>query len=196
LYPLDKNLEIIDGLKMGYKHRVSCEKLLYQQYSYFIKEGCRRFGLTNDDSFSAYSDAVLAVIHCIVDDRFEARASLKTYLFRVFSNKCIDLKRKNSINKQQVNRNVSTPDLLESMPDKAKSAIELLIDRYKEGAILEYLQTIGEKCKEILLYFEDGFTDKEIAERLAYQNAAVVKTTRHRCIEKLKEKMDHLLRIT
>jgi len=193
---LDKNQEIIEGLKMGYNQRVSSEKLLYQQYRYFIDEGCRKYRLSYEDSFSAYSDAVMSTILNIVNGKFENKASLKTYLFRVFSNKCIDLIRNNSINKQQVNRNETNPDLLESLPDKAKTAIELLIDRYREGAVLEYLETIGEKCKEILLYFEDGYSDKEIAERLAYSNAAVVKTTRHRCIEKMREKMNHLLKIT
>jgi len=81
---LDKNQEIIEGLKMGYKERVSCEKLLYQQYSYFINEGCRKYRLSHEDSFSAYSDAVLSVIHNIVNGKFENKASLKTYLFRVF----------------------------------------------------------------------------------------------------------------
>lgn len=191
---MNKSQEIIEGLKMGYNQRVSAEKLLYQQYNYFIGEACRKYRLSYEDSFSAYSDAVLAVIHNIVNGRFERKASLKTYLFRVFSNKCIDLLRNNSINKQQANMGATIPDLLDSLPDKAKTAIELLIDRYRVSTILEYLETIGEKCKEILVYFEDGYSDKEIAERLAYSNAAVVKTTRHRCIEKMREKMNHLLK--
>jgi len=37
--------------------------------------------------------------------------------------------------------------------------------------------------------FEDGVSDKEIAEALAYNNAAVVKTTRLRCLEKLRDKV-------
>jgi DNA-binding NarL/FixJ family response regulator len=37
--------------------------------------------------------------------------------------------------------------------------------------------------------FEDGLTDKEIAQELSYNNAAVVKTTRLRCLEKLREKV-------
>ena len=193
---MDESREIIQGLKKGYAERIACEKLLYQKYSYLIKVGSRKFQLSYEDSFSAYSDTVLSVIQNIVNDRFEQQASLKTYLFRVFSNKCIDLVRKNSINKTRVNKSAIAPELLNELPDKAKSAIELLIDRYKEGLLREYLMTIGEKCREILLYFEDGYTDQEIAERLAYNNAAVVKTTRHRCIEKLKEKMSHLLKLT
>lgn len=190
---MDKNHEIIEGLKMGYKQRVSSEKLLYQRYSYFIGEGCRKYRLSYEDCFSAYSDTVLAVIHNIVSGKFEEKASLKTYLFRVFSNKCIDLLRNTSINKQQVNKNTPSDDFLNALPDKARSALETLMDRYKQSTVFQYLETIGEKCKEILLYFEDGYSDKEIAELLAYQNAAVVKTTRHRCIEKMREKMSHLL---
>jgi RNA polymerase sigma factor (sigma-70 family) len=191
---LTTDKEIIQGLGSGYNQRVSAERTLYQQFSYFIEGGCRKYGLSHEDSFSAYSDAVLSVIHNIVNGRFESKASLKTYLFRVFSNKCIDLVRNNSINREQMHHNTGTFDLLNSMPDRARNAIELLMDRYKESAILEYLESIGEKCKEILLYFEDGYTDKEIAERLAYSSAAVAKTTRHRCIGKMKEKMHHLLK--
>ena len=175
---------------------MTCERLLYHKYSYLIKVGSRKYQLAYEDSFSAYSDAVLSVIQNIVNDRFEQQATLKTYIFRVFSNKCIDIVRKNSINKQKVNRSAMPPELLNELPDKAKSAVESLIDRYKESMLREYLTTIGEKCKEILLHFEDGYSDQEIAERLAYNNAAVVKTTRHRCIEKLKEKMSQVFKIT
>jgi RNA polymerase sigma-70 factor (ECF subfamily) len=59
-------------------------------------------------------------------------------------------------------------------------------------AIKEQLKNIGDKCREILLLFEDGFTDREIAEELSYNSPAVAKTTRIRCIEKLKEKVNAL----
>jgi RNA polymerase sigma factor (sigma-70 family) len=181
---------------MGYRQRAACERAFYQQYNYFIREGCRRFGLSYDDSFSAYSDAVLSAIHNIVNDRYVENASLKTYLFRVFSNKCIDLVRNHSINKQQVNRSVGQPELLDDLPDTARNAIETMMQRYNEQAILDSLEAVGEKCREILLYFEDGYTDKEIAERLAYNSPAVAKTTRHRCLEKMRELMHQFLKKT
>jgi RNA polymerase sigma-70 factor (ECF subfamily) len=54
------------------------------------------------------------------------------------------------------------------------------------------LDVLGDKCRQILLLFEDGFTDREIALELSYNSAAVAKTTRIRCIEKLKEKVNAL----
>ncbi len=191
----DNDPQILQGLKGGSKERTEQEKNLYRQYNYFIDEGCRKYHLIYDDSFSAYSDALLSAIHNIVSGRFDGRSSIKTYLFQIFSNKCIDLVRKNTTNKQQVHQTMAIPDLLGQLPDNAGNAVQKLIDRQKMDALKKQLETIGEKCKQILLLFEDGFTDREIAEELEYNNAAVAKTTRLRCLEKLKEKMVGLLKI-
>lgn len=188
-----QDTEIRDGLVLNSEQRAYFEKALYQQYQYFIEEGVRKHGLSTDDSFSAYSDAVLSTILNVRNNSFNSRSSLKTYLFQIFSNKCIDLIRKKTTNKQKVHQSVGEPELLSYLPDGAKTVIEKIIDRQKLMAIKQYLEVIGEKCKEILLFFEDGYTDVEIAERLSYNNAAVAKTTRLRCLEKMKEKMRTLV---
>ena len=187
-----QDTEILTGLQSGYKQRVVQEKNLYNCFYYFINEGCKKYNLSNEDGFSAYSDAVLSVIHNIIDNRFDGRSSLKTYLFQIFSNKCIDLVRKNTTNKQQVHQSMVMPELMGQLPDNTRIIIERLIDRQKQEAIAQNLETMGQKCREILLLFEDGLTDREIAEELEYNNAAVAKTTRLRCLEKLKEKVKSL----
>lgn len=187
-----QDVHIINGLVMDNGQRASVEKELYQQYQYFIDEGCRKYRLTYEDSFSAYSDAVLSVIHNIKNQSFNHNASLKTYLFQIFSNKCIDLIRKKTTNKHKVHQSAAEPELLSQLPDTARNVIEKLVTEQKIAALKQQLEVIGEKCKEILLLFEDGFSDKEIAETLQYSNAAVAKTTRLRCLDKIKEKMKNL----
>lgn len=76
---------IINGLTGDYKQRANFEKELYHQYQYFIREGCRKYQLTQEDGFSAYSDAVLSAIHNIINGKFDNTFSLKTYLFQIFS---------------------------------------------------------------------------------------------------------------
>lgn len=181
--------QIINGLLINNEQRGRFEKALYLQYKYFIEEGSRKYNLSNDDSFSAYSDAVLAVIQNIHNNAFNKNSTLKTYLFQVFSNKCIDLIRKSTTNKQKVHQSAGEPELLGHLPDTAKNAIEKLLDQQKILAIKQYLDLLSEKCREILLLFEDGYNDHEIAAILTYNNAAVAKTTRLRCLEKIKEKM-------
>ena len=80
-------------------------------------------------------------------------------------------------------------DAMNQLPDNAKNTIEKLVTSELKANVKKQLETIGAKCKEILLMFEDGLTDKEIAEQLSYSNAAVVKTTRLRCLDKLREKI-------
>lgn len=181
--------DILTGLKTGNKQRTQYEKILYEQYSYFVNEGCKKYNLTYDDSFSAYSDAALSTIHNIVNQHFDGRSSLKTYLFQIFSNKCIDLVRKSATNKQQIHKTMPVPELMNQLPDGAKTIVERLLNNELKQKVNMQLNNIGEKCKSLLLMYEDGLSDKEIAEALNYNTAAVVKTTRLRCLEKLREKM-------
>ncbi len=180
---------IIERLTASHIERSRQEKMLYEEYFYFINEGCRKYKLTHEDSFSAYSDAFLSATVNIVSGRFDGRSSIKTYLFQIFSNKCIDLVRKNTTNKHQVFKTMEMPELMNRLPDGAKNVVERILNREKKMAVQESLGKIGDKCKQLLLMFEDGYTDKEIAGQLNYSNAAVVKTTRLRCLEKLREKV-------
>ena len=186
---LYQDAEILYGLKADYKERCRYEKILYQQYNYFIDEGCRKYNLNEEDSFSAYSDTILSALHNIIDNHFDGRSSLKTYLYQIFYNKCIDLLRKNTTNKQQVHKTMPVPEMMNQLPDAAKTIVERLMSNELKAKVKEQLNNIGEKCREILLMFEDGLSDREIAEELAYNNAAVVKTTRLRCLEKLRERL-------
>ncbi len=186
---IHQDSNILFGLKAGYKQRSEYEKILYNQYAYFIDEGCRKQNINYDESFSAYSDAVLSAIHNIVNEHFDGRSSIKTYLYQIFFNKCIDLVRKNTTNKQQVHKTMPVPEIMGQLPDRTKTVIEQLMHNELKTKIKTQLDTIGKKCKELLLMYEDGLSDKEIAQELSYNNAAVVKTTRLRCLEKLRLKV-------
>ncbi|HLA54056.1 MAG TPA: sigma-70 family RNA polymerase sigma factor [Flavitalea sp.] len=181
--------EIIEGLVSGGPQRPVFENELYSKYNYFINEGCRKYNISSDDSFSAYSDAVLSVIHNVLDNSFASRSSLKTYLYKIFNNKCIDFIRKKTTIKERVNVSAVETDMLGQLPDNAKIIIEKLIDKQKMIAVKQFLGEIGEKCRQILLLFQDGYSDKEIAEQLAYNSPSVAKVTRLRCLEKIRERM-------
>ena len=181
--------EIIKNLTSGYAARIRQEKSLYEEFFYFVNEGCRKYNLTYEDSFSAYSDAFLSAVLNIASGRFDGRSSIKTYLFQIFSNKCIDLIRKSTTNKQQVFKTMELPELMNQLPDGARTAVEKMVNGEQRLALKDSMEKIGDRCKELLLMFEDGYTDKEIADHLQYNNAAVVKTTRLRCLDKLRERV-------
>jgi RNA polymerase sigma-70 factor (ECF subfamily) len=179
--------EIIGQFCQGGIERRRSEEQLFNRFAYFIREGMRKHALSEDEAFDAYSDTILAAIENIKNSGFEGRSSLKTYLSRIFNNKCVDLFRKKTTNKNSVNRSETISERLMSLSDMAKSALQKLIDKTDRTQLRERLNDLEERCRQLLLYWSDNYNDKEIAALLNYKTADVVKTSRLRCLEKLRK---------
>ncbi len=154
------------------------ENYFFDRHDYFIKEGIKKFRITEDEAFDAYSDAVLVVMENIRKGRFEKRSSLKTYTFQVFQNKCVDLVRKKTTKKNSVHQTTGITDFMTGLSDATKSALQQLAEKADIDLLLEKLQLLGEKCREMLMLFSGGYADRQLAEALGYKTADVVKTSR------------------
>jgi RNA polymerase sigma factor (sigma-70 family) len=163
------------------------EESLFGEYGYFIREGMRKHRLSEEEAFDAYSDSVLVAIESISNESFKGESSLKSYLYKIFHNKCVDLFRKNSTNKNSVNRAQSINEELFHLTDKSRSILQTLIEKADWTVLKERLGQIGDDCKKMLLLWADSCSDKEIAVVLEYKTADVVKTSRLRCLGKLRQ---------
>lgn len=179
--------ELIGQLRQSGIDKRRSEEQLFNRFSYFVREGMNKHALSEDESFNAYSDSILAALDNIRNTQFEARASLKTYLYQIFHNKCVDLLRKRTTNKNSVNRLETISDGLMLLSDSAKSVIQKLIDKADWNLLREKLKELEEKCRLLLTYWGDNYSDKEIASLLNYKTADVVKTSRLRCLERLRK---------
>ncbi len=178
---------ITRNLKESKIDRRKAEEALFARYIYLIKEGIHKYSLDEEESFNAYSDSVLQTINNIVKDTFENRSSLKTYLYKIFNNKCVDLIRKKTTNKNSVNKTAPVSDMLSMISDPAKTIVQQLIEKADYEKLKNCLNKIGETCKQLLTMFSEGFADKEIAVVMEYKSADVVKTSRLRCLDKLRQ---------
>lgn len=179
--------DIIDRLRQGGIDRKKGEEQLFSSYAYFIEQAMHNFSFTEDEAFNIYADTILAAITQITSGTFEGRASLKTWLHQIFHNKCVDLVRKNATNKNSVHRAVSISDMLLQMADSAKSVIQEMMDKTSKDQLQQSLKEVGENCRRILMFWAEGYSDKEIAAAMEYKTADVVKTSRLRCLEKLRQ---------
>lgn len=179
--------DIIDTLRQGGIDRKKGEEQLFSSYAYFIEQAMHNFSFTEDEAFNIYADTILAAITQITSGTFEGRASLKTWLHQIFHNKCVDLVRKNATNKNSVHRAVSISDMLLQMADSAKSVIQEMMDKTSKDQLQQRLKEVGENCRRILMFWAEGYSDKEIAAAMEYKTADVVKTSRLRCLEKLRQ---------
>ena len=178
--------EMIRVIKENKTARRKTENQLFNQYSYLIKEGMNKYSLEQEDAFTAYSDTILQSIENIAGSIFEKRSSIKTYLYKIFNNKCVDLIRKKTTNKRSVYQTAPVAEMMNMISDKAKNVIQQLIEKNDFDLLRKRINELGENCRKLLLFFADGYNDKEIAEFLEYKTADVVKTSRLRCMEKLR----------
>lgn len=183
----DQDSEITRNLMLTGAPRRNAEEQLFNKYSYFIREGISKYSIQEEDSFDAYTDAVLSAIDTITKGVFENRSSLKTYLFRIFQNKCVDIVRKKTTNKNSIHRTSPVNEMLLEMSDTAKSVVQHLIDKVDLDELRKKLEELGEKCRTLLGLFAEGYSDKEIAVVAGYKTAEVTKTSRLRCLEKLRQ---------
>jgi RNA polymerase sigma factor (sigma-70 family) len=182
------------GLRNDGPNRQRFENQLYDRYAYFIREATRTHRLPHDDCATAYADTVLTVIEHIQTGRFGGRSGLKTYLYKIFYNKCVDIIRKNTTNRESVHYGtVSLDESLHDLPGDVQLVVQQLIQEQDIEQLHQNLNALGEKCREMLLAWGDDQTDAEIARRLAYNSAGVAKTSRLRCLEKLKAIYDQPL---
>jgi RNA polymerase sigma factor (sigma-70 family) len=179
--------QIIGLLRQNGLDKRKGEESLFSEYAYFIRDGMRKHRLSEDQAFDAYSDSVLVAIDSISNETFQGGSSLKSYLYKIFHNKCVDLFRKNATNKSSVNRTLSINEELFRLSDKSRSIVQTLIEKADWKVLRSRLEQLGDDCRRMLLLWADSFSDREIAVVMEYKTANVVKTSRLRCLAKLRQ---------
>lgn len=183
---VDDDDEMIRIIQENKAARRQAENQLFNQYAYLIKEGMIKYSLEQEDAFTAYSDTILQSLDNIAGSLFEKRSSLKTYLYKIFNNKCVDLIRKRTTNKRSIHQTAPISEMMNMLSDQAKNVIQQLIEKNDFDLLRARLKELGDNCRKLLLFFADGYNDKEIAVFMEYKTADVVKTSRLRCQEKLR----------
>ena len=179
--------EIIDLILQAGTERKKGEERLFNRYAYFIQEAVYKYSLTSEEAFDVYSDTIISAIEKISDGSFEERSSLKTWLYRIFKNKYVDFVRKKTTNKMSIHQTLSISEMLYQFSDHSKTIVQKLVEKSDWDLLRQRLTQVGESCQKMLMLWAEGYSDKEIAQALEYKTADVVKTSRMRCLEKLKQ---------
>lgn len=178
--------DLVEAIRSGSPGKRRAENILYRQFAYLVRDGAWKHKLTPDETSIAYSDTILTVIESIEKGRYEASAALKTYVYQIFNNKCVDLIRRNSTNKAAVHHGTSLEEYVYEIPDDTRGVIEKLMQSYDYNLLYQRIRQLGDKCREMIRLWSEGTSDQLIAGELGYQSADVVKTSRLRCIERLR----------
>lgn len=172
--------EIIGAIQSGGAQRQRFENLLYRRHMDFVRKRPRKYALTPEEARDAYTDAFLVVTDHILSGKFRGDSSLKTYLSRIFRNKCVDRYRKNATIK------VDWVDRFPQIADESRDFLRKLLGKEEVGILRGYLAQLGERCRQLLEFSGLGYSPTEIAQEMGFSTARSASSQRYKCLEKLK----------
>ena len=76
---------------------------------------------------------------------------------------------------------------MQEFSDTNQTILQKLINEADYIKLKAQMQLLAENCRKLLLFWAEDYSDKEIAAMLEYKSANVVKTSRFRCLERLKQ---------
>ena len=145
-----------------------------------------RYTKDRDLRLHSFHDAVVQTYRAVISNAYDAsKSNLKTYLFNVGKNKLINgLEKENTRLKYRdsnefIHTQVKSDDVGVGNAEHANPRIEQLSTSF---------DLLGEKCKELILYFYyDQLDIEEIMVLMKYNSVSVVYSAKSRCLKKLRE---------
>lgn len=148
----------------------------------------RKYSLADEDAKDVFQESSLAFFQNIKNGKLVTLTStLSTYFMKI----CIhQASKKLRSNKRTINQE---DDFNEQKIDELLGLGEETITSEQKKIMHNLVQNLPKPCEDILWYFYgDNLSLQTIADLLNYNNANSVKTIKSRCINKLKEKFDHI----
>ncbi len=174
---------IIDHIRQGGVQRSRYESIFYRQFAYFVSTRPAKYALSDEEARDAYTEAFMAVVDHIVSGRFKGDSSLKTYLSRIFRNKCVDRFRKNTTIK------VEWVDEFPDLPDDSRDFLRQMVGVEMVQQVEHYIGKLGKGCQDLLRYSGRGYSPAEIAAELGFSSARSVSSQRYKCLGRLRKIM-------
>ncbi|MDX2250591.1 MAG: sigma-70 family RNA polymerase sigma factor [Bacteroidia bacterium] len=175
--------EILAGLRTGGITRQRYENLFFMQYKDFVRLRPRKYRISDEEALDAYTEAFLAVVDNVLAGSFRGEASLKTYLSRIFRNKCVDQHRKNTTVKTE------WVEEFPELPDTSRDFLKKLMGEERLERVSQFIERLGERCRDLLMLAAWGYSPAEIAEKMDFSTPHSASSQRHKCLTKLKEMM-------
>lgn len=105
------------------------------------------------------------------------RNELNTYLISIAKYTCLANRKKQS--KMTVSSELSKVMEWEDSPES------LVVKKEKIHLLHELISSLGDKCKEVLMYWANGYKMKEIAKLMDYKSENMAKKKKYKCFKSL-----------
>lgn len=161
---------------------------IYNKYrSEFLVWSMDKYSIYEDDALDHYQDTVTIFFEKVMNGKLtEIESTIKTYLFGIGKNKIRQKFQSESRAEQH------TADVVEHYQFLGQNAdAQSLFDDTNRVA-KKVFDSIGQPCKELLrLFYFERKSMMEIAKALGHKNEGVSRTTKKRCLEKMRAQLQN-----
>lgn len=175
--------EVLSGIQNGDSNVM--EKVYNENRNEFVNWSIKKFGISEEDALDHYQDVITLFYEKVMNGSVEEiNSSIKTYLFGIGKNKVRQQFDKQSRHEKH------EEGLAEHYLFLAKDVqLNKVFEESKNG-VAKVFDTIGEACKKILqLFYFDKKPMNEIAKVLGHKSEGVSRTTKKRCLEKIRSQL-------
>jgi len=160
--------EIVAGILAGGSQRQKYTNYLYDRYHRYIYTGIKKYKISLEQAQEAFADALIGVCKQIDNQKFRGESSISSYLFRAFSNRCVDKLRSATsyIGEEELEDHLNVPAYAHNMLQRME-----LKESWQQ--VSQLMDELGEQCKRLILdseYF--GFTMDELAQKMGFNKAS------------------------
>lgn len=175
--------QLVDQLKLG---NTNVFKVLYNDFSKITKFITQNSG-GEEDAKDIFHEALIIFYEKIVNNEFELKSKLSTFLYSVCRNLWLYQLRDNK--PLFFNTLIDSNDEIENIPDNVEEENSEAKEN-KLNIIRQKINELKEPCYSILMMFYfKKMSFKLIAEKLNYKSEKVVKNQKYRCIQKIKSEL-------
>ena len=135
---------------------------------------------SREEAKDIFQDAVLSLLMSIQEGKFEGKSSLSTYLHAISKNLWYRRFRR-SITADEYKASLNKDEIELGDPEY------LMVDQDTEAQLQGLMDSLKDKCKEVLTMWAQKYSMKEIAAALGYSNEQVVRNKKNHCLKELKE---------
>lgn len=174
--------DVIDRIRQG--DGQAMEKVYFRYRSEFVRWSRGKFGITEEDALDHYQDVLTIFFEKVMNGSISLlNSSLKTYLFGIGKNRV----------KQQFDSKMRISRHEEGLAEHYRflaedKGAELVYQEAKSQAKMVF-DSLGKGCKEILrLFYFEKKSMSEIAKIMGHKSEGVSRTTKKRCLEKIRTK--------
>jgi RNA polymerase sigma-70 factor (ECF subfamily) len=176
----DNDQQLLDSIRNGDEEGLV--RIYRSCRTEFLSWAQKKYNLAPEVAADHFQDAIIKCYENIRNDKLMVlTSSFKTYIFAIAKNLILNT----------LNQSSFMSSGLEKLTENHKVEIlDELQHKERQRLVGELLEKTGEPCKSILrMFYFNGFSMESIASRLDYKNENVVKSTKIRCINDLKEKI-------